>query len=192
MLYSLRTTFLKKDTEPCATSTTPCPICHETIIGSTALRGLHTRIRHTKTAARMLLSSWRRRRSGNNSNNNNALLQPRNKPSRGNYMTRIKRCGHCFCYDCLETWVQKQNTCPMCRDRLFCETRRDRCINGSSIQGDMELLLALREYREIREVRDASGPSVSSTVGHENGYRSQVDLWEDGHENRIIRGGEMV
>ncbi|EUC37544.1 hypothetical protein COCCADRAFT_58341, partial [Bipolaris zeicola 26-R-13] len=122
--YSPRTAFLKKDTEPCTNSTSStctCPICHETIASTSSTRGLRICIRNTKTAARMFVLTYyyQRTYSTGHKSSSNVLFRPRSKPSRSNSMMRIKRCGHAFCYDCLETWVQKQNTCPMCRDRLF-------------------------------------------------------------------------
>ncbi|EUC45881.1 hypothetical protein COCMIDRAFT_76332, partial [Bipolaris oryzae ATCC 44560] len=121
---SPRSGFLKNDTEPCtAQPTTPCPICHETITRKTPTRGLRIHIRNTKTAARMFVLTCHRtyqtKHNISSSSSSHPLLRPRTKSSRSNSMMRIKRCGHAFCYDCLETWVQKQNTCPMCRDRLF-------------------------------------------------------------------------
>ena len=28
---------------------------------------------------------------------------------------RIGQCGHSFCHNCIYEWLEKHNTCPMCR-----------------------------------------------------------------------------
>lgn len=118
------------------------------------------------------------------------LLRPRTKPSRSNSMMRIKRCGHAFCYDCLETWVQKQNTCPMCRDQLFSDSRREK-YRSESDQGDRVLLLTLRGYLDMREAREVSDSVVRSALDSD-GHGYGGDEWADVHGGAMVRGSEMI
>lgn len=40
-------------------------------------------------------------------------------------------CGHSFCQTCISTWIQRENTCPECRERFSLKTaHRDRLIEG--------------------------------------------------------------
>jgi len=40
-------------------------------------------------------------------------------------------CGHSFCQSCIGTWMERENTCPECRERFNMKTsHRDRLIEG--------------------------------------------------------------
>jgi len=32
--------------------------------------------------------------------------------------TRLNNCGHIFCFSCIETWAERENTCPLCKVRF--------------------------------------------------------------------------
>jgi ribosomal protein S27E len=33
-------------------------------------------------------------------------------------------CGHCYHYDCVHSWLSKNNTCPLCRSEMPIEEER--------------------------------------------------------------------
>jgi hypothetical protein len=70
-------------------------------------------------------------------------------------MTEIKECGHVFCLDCLDTWMEENNTCPMCRAVLYkMKTRK------TGFEGDMRSY----ERREFLEIRDIGAPAARSIL----------------------------
>ncbi|CAN8318457.1 unnamed protein product [Cochlearia groenlandica] len=36
----------------------------------------------------------------------------------GEKMRRITACGHCFHADCIDPWLEKRSTCPVCRAQI--------------------------------------------------------------------------
>ncbi|EOA91949.1 uncharacterized protein SETTUDRAFT_18608 [Exserohilum turcica Et28A] len=92
-----RTSFLRKGAERHTTDDTPCCICHETIAKKSTFWYLCAQLRNTRNATRNFVL---RGHAGGSK-----TLTPRAESSPWNCMMRIKRCGHCFCYDCLETWT---------------------------------------------------------------------------------------
>jgi hypothetical protein len=47
------------------------------------------------------------------------LCLPPNPQEQGHKACKIASCGHWFGYSCLLTWLENNNTCPMCRKELF-------------------------------------------------------------------------
>lgn len=87
--------------------------------------------------------------------------------------------------------MQKQNTCPMCRDRLFSGSRREK-YRSESDQGDRVLLLALRGYLDMREAREVSDPAVRSAMGDGHDYGGDEWADVDVYGDMMVRGGEMI
>ncbi|KFK37262.1 hypothetical protein AALP_AA4G234700 [Arabis alpina] len=36
----------------------------------------------------------------------------------GEIMRRLTVCGHCFHGDCIDPWIEKKSTCPLCRGQI--------------------------------------------------------------------------
>jgi hypothetical protein len=143
MTYRSASSFLKKGTKPCNLSNchTECPICSETFPRlPSALQQLTTRLSYTT-------KHFFHRRA--------RTLKPRTHSSRHNCMTEIKECGHVFCLDCLDTWMEENNTCPLCRAVLYkMKTRK------TGFEGDMRSY----ERREFLEIRDIGAPAARSIL----------------------------
>nr|GLL40796.1 RING-H2 finger protein ATL58-like [Ipomoea trifida] len=41
-----------------------------------------------------------------------------NNISGGERCRKLRECGHCFHVDCVDAWLQKQSTCPLCRSEV--------------------------------------------------------------------------
>ena len=153
MSYKSKKAFLKNGTtEPVTSHEDECPICQEHV--STNARNHHfsAHILHMHKAAKVLFLGAK-------------PSQARVTSSRYNYMMQIKGCGHCFCFDCLETWLGESNTCPMCRAYLFC-----RKPGGEKTSQEVMSYASEREYLEIR---DMGAPAVRDMVSEE--FRASID-----------------
>lgn len=185
MPRSSRVTFFNKDTELCTASTTPCPVCYETTTSSSALGSLRTRVRNTKTIAKMLISGCHK---------DSGTVKLRTKPSRSNCTVRIKECGHEFCYDCLETWVQRNNTCPMCRNQLFFDAKGDKDSDDMT-EEEMEQWMALSEDRHMGNLNNAA---IRGSLGDEGNYEGGDEMQGNADEKAMrtrrqcILGGAVI
>src|SRR5437870_1594728 len=48
-------------------------------------------------------------------------------------------CEHVFCRECIESWLEKQNTCPQCRKPLNKDDLKDAPLLVRTLLGDLEL-----------------------------------------------------
>ncbi|KAF1944780.1 hypothetical protein EJ02DRAFT_78300 [Clathrospora elynae] len=113
MSYFTKREFLRSGTNPFTTTHatgTACEICYEQFPSTTPH---HLKLaQYLCSAAKSLFSRPHQDPA--------AVFEPRaNFSRRNNSMKQIKACGHAFCSDCLNRWLDKKNTCPMCRKVLF-------------------------------------------------------------------------
>ncbi|KNG51540.1 hypothetical protein TW65_01208 [Stemphylium lycopersici] len=154
-----------------------CGVCWETESDAPKPRSLITRLRDPKHATMTLLF-----RPGTG----NGFLMTCITPSPYNCMLRIKACGHCFCYDCLERWAKKHNTCPICRAVLFGQQCK------KNMGEDAESWLRSREYLDIRDMGEPAARRMHGNSGNQGHY----GLREHGQQNALPpavvqeRGGE--
>ncbi|KAF7452551.1 E3 ubiquitin-protein ligase ATL59 [Pyrenophora tritici-repentis] len=171
MPYTSKRAFLKSGTKPTTNHKDECPICQNNIPTKTKIHHFSAHVLHMHKAAKVFCLGAK-------------PVKPRVSSSRHNYMTEIKSCGHCFCFDCLETWLEKSDTCPMCRASLFSTT-------ASQEKGSFEMSGYASE-REFLEIRDMGAPAVRDMVSEDFtssiGYMEYVPGSSLGISERVPRG----
>ncbi|KAK1919904.1 hypothetical protein P3342_002198 [Pyrenophora teres f. teres] len=155
MPYTSKRAFLKNGTKPTTSHEDECPICQNNIPARTKIHHFSAHVLHVHKAAKVFCLGAK-------------PVNPRLSSSRHNYMTQIKSCGHCFCFDCLETWLGKSDTCPMCRASLFSTT-------DSQGKPSFEMSGYASE-RDFLEIRDMGAPAVRDMVSEE--FRASISYME--------------
>ncbi|RMZ67632.1 Peroxisome biogenesis factor 10 [Pyrenophora seminiperda CCB06] len=137
-VYPSKHAFLQEGTHPLTTYRhvdSLCPICHDHI---PTPEDLHPALRRRRKATRLPFPD------------DQPIPPYVSSPDFcENHMRKIKRCGHCFCYDCLNTWLRESPTCPMCRARLFWIKRRG--VERDIREGELVALIERRERMVARK-----------------------------------------
>ncbi|USP81474.1 hypothetical protein yc1106_08748 [Curvularia clavata] len=83
-----------------------------------------------------------------------------------------------------KTWVEKKNTCPMCRDRLFSNTTNDKNSNDITHE-DVEHWLTLSEDRGMGDMDEAG---IRGALGDEVDYEGSEEMQGNADENEMRIG----
>jgi hypothetical protein len=103
----------------------------------------------------------------------------RRRNSIKNSLYTIERCSHRFCIGCLESWLEKNQTCPMCRQVLF-DIWQD---NIEDIKCSMDVV----EYLDVADV----GVSAATRM-NEGRYRcDRKNSWEMIREVKRVMFGTL-
>ena len=62
----------------------------------------------------------------------------------------VNGCNHTFCFDCIDTWAERENTCPLCKHRF---TKIDR-VNKKPRRTKAEVAAKLPVCRNTKTVRN--------------------------------------
>jgi hypothetical protein len=91
----------------------------------------------------------------------------------------IKSCSHQFCIGCLESWLETNKTCPMCRQVLFDKWQDD--------TEDMKGLVDLIEYLDIVDV----GTTAATRMNEGRDGRDTKNPWEMIREAKRVMFGKF-
>ena len=80
--------------------------------------------------------------------------------------------------------MEKKNTCPMCRDRLFSNTKNDKNSNDITHE-DVEHWLTLSEDRGMGDMDEAG---IRGALGDEVDYEGSEEMQGNADENEMRIG----
>ncbi|KAL6499584.1 hypothetical protein OROGR_027494 [Orobanche gracilis] len=100
-------------------------------------------------------------------------------------------CEHYFHKDCIVEWLQRSNTCPLCRYKMTVETRQEGGVDTDTNRWEVEYDAVL--VVDIAPIRD---PLLMRTVNEEGGLSSSgpasgSDRWNLGGNGMGITGGYL-
>lgn len=130
--YSSRDAFLEHGIVPAAPdeSDAICPICHEAYVNAS----------HSDHITDSLPKAHEESRQDDENVDHAA--------------SRILTCGHIYGSDCIRTWLETADTCPMCRKKLFIRPRSrpsDEAFDGSAVLGMIDPTLILTILARTRQ-----------------------------------------
>lgn len=172
--YSSRDAFLQHGVVPAAPdkSDSICPICHEAYVDTSQANHV------TDSLAKAHEESWQR---------------DTNVDHRA---SRILICGHIYGSDCIRTWLETADTCPMCRKKLFTRPRirpSDEASDGSAVLGMIDPTLVLTILARTRqdileELQDYQDEARNRFLEFLN---TREILSDEIHQNRMTAGSSV-
>ena len=74
-------------------------------------------------------------------------------------LAKVNGCEHRFCFNCIETWADRENTCPLCKIRI---TQIERC--SESKENKLPSKNAVKKVK-FCDQRTDSGRSIQHLLG---------------------------